>query len=216
MKSIVNAFVLFLLALIACSQYIPTRQFYLLDYPIRNDSIRQAIDSLGQLPICNSNVLIGSFDMPRIYDRNNITVRYTIHELNYFRYHLWALRPGDNIRDLVYRHLAAYRLFRELSSEYTGQPYDMQIKANILCMERYEHKSAEVEHFAAHLEMELELVHNDSLTPIVYHYFDRSEKIYQSELYAYVAKTSEILRQEIDQFITKIIQRYHPTDSLHE
>ena len=58
-------------------------------------------------------VEIQNFEMNRIYDRNSIVIRESLHKLSYDKKNEWALRPDKGIPELLVEHINSLNLFKE-------------------------------------------------------------------------------------------------------
>ncbi|MBP7462642.1 MAG: membrane integrity-associated transporter subunit PqiC [Candidatus Delongbacteria bacterium] len=197
-----------LILLLRCGQTIPERHYYLLDYPILPGTVHHIKSDerfAHRLPFI---VQMGMLTIPKIFDRSNITVRYTTTQLNYYRYHLWALRPDENIRDLIYRHILAADIFEEFRQDYTRLHPELEIRGDIISLERYEYRDEKVSSFSAHLEMRIMLVNLKTGQIRSEHYFNRNETLYQAEMNRFVLTLSQIIKEETDAFIKKILDTH--------
>ena len=139
--------------------------------------------------------------IPRTFDRVSIVVRYTAHRLDYYRYNLWAIRPQITISDLIADHISRFGIFKECQREFLEERPDYEIIGNIEAIEKFDHE----QYTAAHLALKLYLRTYDGYENLLSHEFDRVEEmpVFQMELFA--QKLSDILEEEVNQFIRKMI-----------
>lgn len=193
--------------LCSCTTKTIRPRYYILDYrPILRDS---TLAVSQPLPF---KVQVQTMKIPRPYDRLSIVVRYSTHQLDYYRYSLWAIRPQITISDLISNHIAEYNVFLKCQREFLDERPDFEIAGVINAIEKFENP----EYTAAHFAMKIYLRSFEGYEELLIHQFDREEQmpVFQMELFA--KKISDILQEEIDIFIGKMIQyfnRNRKTDS---
>lgn len=190
---------LIIICMLACTAKSIRPKYYILDYrPISNDA-RLTIDK--PFPY---KLQVQTMKIPRTFDRVNIVVRYSAHQLDYYRYSLWAIRPQITISDLIANHIAEYGIFEQCQREFLDEPPDLEITGEIMAIEQF----ASEQYTAAHLAMKLYLRSYESYDILLKHEFDVEEEmpVFKMELFA---KTlSDLLSSELDQFILKMIHYF--------
>lgn len=190
-------FVIFLA--LNCSQSTIQRKYYLLDYPGVPKDSSLVVDY--SFPF---KVMVQTMKIPRTYDRTNIVVRYSAHQIDYYRYSLWAIKPQVIISDLIAQQLQSYKLFLKCKREFLDENPDFEVVGYIQAIERFHNEAFS----AAHLAMTLYLRRSDDFSIVVRHKFDREEELFSTEMTYFSKKLSDILREEIDKFVIKIINSY--------
>lgn len=202
--------------LINCAPKIVQRKYFLLEYP----SILKDSSLVLQEPFAYK-VQIQNMKLPRTYDRTSIVVRYSTHQIDYYRYSLWAIRPQILVSDLVAKHFRAYHLFEMSEREFLDEKPDFEVIGYINAIEKFENDLYK----AAHLSMALYLRRSSDFDLIVKHEFDRTEELPTFDMSLFAKKLSDILREECDIFIGKIINYFESqklqeetpqTDSFHK
>ena len=171
-------------------------QYYILDYrPVLRDS------TLTVDPPFPYKVQVNTMKIPRTFDRVSVVVRYSAHRLDYYRYNLWAIRPQITISDLIANHISEYGIFSKCQREFLEERPDYVITGTILAIEKFDNES----YTAAHLAMKLYLRSYEGYDNLLVHEFDREAEmpVFRMELFA--KKLSDILREEVDNFIRKMI-----------
>ncbi len=186
-----------LLAFIICSCATKSinPKYYILDYqPVLRDSTLMVEKPFPY------KIQVQTMKIPRTFDRVNIVVRYSAHRLDYYRYNLWAIRPQIIISDLIADHIARFGIFKNCQREFLEERPDYEIIGNIEAIEKFDHE----QYTAAHLALKLYLRTFDGYENLLLHEFDRTEEmpVFQMELFA--QKLSDILEEEVNQFIRKI------------
>ncbi len=184
-------------------------KYYILDYrPVLRDS-----SFVLEKPF-PYRVQVQTMKIPRTFDRVSIVVRYSAHRLDYYRYNLWAIRPQITISDMIANHINTYGIFEECQREFFDVRPDYEIVGTIEAVEKFDNES----YTAAHLAVKLYLRSYDGYENLLSYEFDREEEmpVFRMELFA--KKLSDILKEETDQFILKIIDYFEPekTDSLSQ
>jgi hypothetical protein len=174
-------------------------KYFILDYrPVLRDT------SLTINPPIPRKVQVQTMKIPRTFDRVNIVVRYSAHRLDYYRYNLWAIRPQTTISDLIAQHISEYGIFKQCQREFLDERPDYEIVGTIEAIEKFDHET----YTAAHFAMTMYLRTYDGYETLMAHEFDREEEmpVFRMELFA--KKISDILEEEVDNFIRKIIQHF--------
>jgi hypothetical protein len=131
--------------------------------------------------------------------------------LDYFRYNLWAIRPQITISDLIAKHISDYGIFQQCQREFLEERPDYEITGTIEAIEKFDNE----QYIATHLAMKLYLRSYEGYEILVQHQFDREEEmsVFRMELFA--KKLSDILREETDSFIRKIIVYFNEHEQLN-
>lgn len=196
---------LFALVLFSCATKRIQPKYYILDYrPVLRDSTMTVPRPFPY------KVQVQTMKIPRTFDRVNIVVRYSAHRLDYYRYNLWAIRPQITISDLIAEHISRYGIFKQCQREFLDERPDYEIIGTIEAIEKFDNEA----YTAAHFAMKLYLRTFDGYENILTHEFDREEEmpVFQMELFA--KKLSDILQEEIDKFIKKIIDYFNEQKTL--
>ncbi len=202
--------VLFLLAAIltGCTRQILVTTYYLLDYrPVTANP-----ELLLKKPIPH-RVQVLNFRIPRSFDSLRIIGRFSSHQINYYHYSLWAVRPQQAAADLLMQHINAYNLFQECAREFLNAAPDFEITGEIQQIEKFESEA----YIAAHLKMSFELYDRKSNERVVMHEFDREVPLPDNNMTIFAKALSDILNQEAEIFLVKVAQHFNPpvpTDSL--
>jgi len=196
MRSYLIIMLMFSLIVISCSTKSIQPKYYILDYrPVLRDS---TLTIKKPFPY---KVQVQTMKIPRTFDRVSIVVRYSAHRLDYYRYNLWAIRPQITISDLIADHIARYGIFKQCQREFLDERPDYEIIGYIEAIEKFDNEA----YTAAHLAMKLYLRTFDGYENLLTHEFDREEQmaVFRMELFA--KKLSDILEEEISNFIRKTI-----------
>ncbi len=182
-----------------CSSNSVYRQYFILDYkPVLQDS---SLKLTKPLPF---KVQVQTMKISQTFDRVGIVVRYSTHQLDYYRYQLWAIRPQIVVSDLIARHISNYNTFQSCQREFLDERPDLEIIGTIDAIEKFDNEAYTAAHFAMHLYLR----NYNSYENILVHEFDREEEMPSFRMELFAKKVSDILREEVDVFIGKIIRHY--------
>jgi len=177
--------------------------YYLLEYqPSQKNELLQ-LDS----PI-PSRIQVMNFKIPRSYDSIRIIARFSSHQINYYRYNLWAVRPQVAVADMLVQHINAYHLFKDCQREYLEERPDYEITGEINQIERFDSE----EYSAAHLKMRLDFYEYDSKERVVTHQFDREVPIPTESMTIFAKAVSDIVEQETENFLVKVVEYFYPPE----
>lgn len=202
-KSYIKPFVCFILLLIivffACAQTQVQRKFFLLDYPgVASDSLK---NFQGPFPY---KLQVQTMKLNRAYDRTNIVVRFSAHQIDYYRYNLWAIKPQIIISDLINQQIQANHIFVKCEREFLDENPDYEIVGHIIAIERFHNEAFN----AAHLAMILHLRRSHDFEIILKHQFDRQEELSNPDMTYFAKKLGDILREEVDKFLPQIVDYF--------
>ncbi|MBN1155808.1 membrane integrity-associated transporter subunit PqiC [candidate division KSB1 bacterium] len=187
----------------ACTATSIRPKYYILDYrPILQD------DELKTDQPFPFKVQVQTMKIPRTFDRVNIVVRYSAHQLDYYRYRLWAIRPQITISDLIANHISSCGIFEQCSREFLDEQPDYEITGEILAIEQFENK----EYSAAHLAMKLYLRSYDTYEILLMHEFDEEEEMPGLKMELFAKTLSDMLNEQMDQFILRMIEYFGNND----
>jgi len=191
---------LFLVLIFLCAcMTMPVRHYY---------QVRVEITPAPQTVLPGKAIFVDQVEMDDFYDNYRIVYRISPFQVNYYLYHLWFRKPTQMLREAMLQSLRpanAFGLILERLSE--GEP-DYLLKTRVLFMEEvYSGRDS-----MARLGMELRLVDFHSEKTILFHSFDRREKIAGKRVLHLVEQLSEILSQEMQVFIQMVGERISADD----
>ncbi|MCF8223344.1 MAG: PqiC family protein [Bacteroidales bacterium] len=172
------------------------RKYYTLDPGNTEYAERQ-----DNLPI-QGKAEIGLVSIDPVYEKNQIVNRSNSHEITYYMYHQWAVRPAEAIRGLVYEYLDKNRIFDEVSTRYSRTVPDYIVDINVHNLEVVESK----DEFSAHLRLEMNLVkaENDSL--MLSYSVNRTSPLREKDMNLFASEISSLLVEETGNFASEIRQ----------
>ncbi|RME02069.1 MAG: hypothetical protein D6812_06900, partial [Deltaproteobacteria bacterium] len=103
------------------------KNYYLLQYPI------PPLET--QVPKFPIFLRVKEPRISQTYDRLPIVYRFSLHKLQYYNYHLWAVKPQRMIADLLVQHLRKTGLFARVSATVEEQLPDYTITSELVSIE---------------------------------------------------------------------------------
>jgi len=190
-----------------CTRKVVRTAYYLLDY--HTTALNEKLKLEEPLPF---RVQVMTFKIPRSFDSIRIIARHSTHQINYYRYSLWAVRPQTAVADLLAQHINDYGLFQECQREYLSKRADLEISGEIFQIEIF----SSDKYSAAHLKMIFELYDRTNDKRLIVHQFDRETPIPLDNMTIFAKALSDIVNQEAEVFFEKIVDHFQPpeTDSL--
>ncbi len=195
MKRLMVSSVVFILLWLACGRQEIIRKYYLLEVPMISDTTR-VYQLISEEATCEVAPAIVA---PAFADRR-IAIRIRDHELSYFQNHLWATTPRDAFTHLFQTYLQRTGLFLTVSSKGWKILPRYELATYVHQLEVVQNRKQ----FVAHLQMELFLRDTRQNKVVVYHSFDRYERIPVKDLNLFARAISSILQTELDTFSRKI------------
>jgi len=172
------------------------RKYYTLDLGNTNyPELKNSIPIPGKAEI-------GLMSIDPVFEKNQIVNRSKSHEITYYMYHQWAVRPAEAIRGLVYEFLDENRVFGEVSTRYSRTVPDYIIDINVHNLEVVESK----DEFLAHLRMEMNLVKAENDSVMVSYRVDRSSPLSERDMNLFASEISSLLLEETGKFSSEIRQ----------
>lgn len=154
-------------------------------------------------------VQVLNFKIPRSYDSIRIIARFSSHQINYYRYSLWAVRPQIAVADLVLQQINAYRLFKDCQREFLDERPDFEITGEVTQIERFESQNFT----AAHLKMEFALYNYNNKDIVLTHDFDREVPIPSGNMTIFAKAISDIVAEESENFLVKVVDYFVPSNA---
>ncbi len=182
----------FLISLTACiSQQAVIQKHYTIEYPDYAESIAE--DSKQAIP---GSLEVQQIEMGMVYDKNQIVNRSDSHEITYYKYHQWAVKPSLALMELTMYYLDKSHLFESVSSRYNRAIPDYLFATSIHQMEVLEEKNQ----FSAHVHLEFRILRNADNQVLLHHEAERLEPLEEKDLNLFAGAVSEIYFSELEKF----------------
>lgn len=181
---------------LTCSKKAIIRKYYILE--IDRSLFPDTTQSYKPIPV---HIEVRDFEVGKAFSNTPIVVRTNTHELNYYFYHHWAVKPGIAIADMVFSYLTQQNLFEKHSRGYTIDS-DYCLTGQVYTIERLEDKKK----IYAHLHVKFELMDHALKKSLLQHEFNRKELIKDKKHMNPVAhQLSLILQHELNIFTEKML-----------
>jgi len=151
--------------------------------------------------------MIGGFcevapvEINSMYERTQIVNRSASHEITYYKYHQWAIRPSVSIREMVVAQMEDTDLFEGVSTRYMSRIPDYRLLTKVRKLEVFEDEDEDG--FSALLDIEFRLL-DASGTILLDHGTVSKEELKDKDLNLFAEAVSSIISQELDQFIEMV------------
>jgi len=142
---------------------------------------------------------IGDFDINRIYDRNAIVIRQSLHKMVFDEKQLWAYRPHKSATELLISHVNASGLFAECRNEFMDSYADYYITGRINNIERYQNLLMNF----AYLDFDISFLDKNKKVLITRH-IRRDIKLEGENTAFFVKSLSDVFKEEFSGFINSI------------
>ena len=204
-------FILIVIFLLGCAHPVETR-YYMLDYVPTPSAARL---QLGPWPF---HVRIKDFTISEAYRRDQIVYRQSPHELLFYNFELWAVKPEYLVTDMVFKQMREAHLFRDLQRNFEHDGPDFVLQGEITALEEYDNQSK----WYAHLAFNMTLQDAQSQAVVWTQSWDYRMPVDQQEPVAVVRDLSLLLEKSVNEamgsvdsvFIQRRSQQGHAADSL--
>lgn len=199
MKSFIPISAIFFIILTGCmSEQSVAKKHYVIDWP--ESAALIPVDSLYQI---KGNCEIETVRIPSLYERNQIINRSDSHELTFYQYHQWAVRPSVSILELLTQYMEQKNLFQNISTRYSRIIPDYRLTAEVLNLEVVEKNKKQ---FSAHVHLVLGLVNNENEEQILRHEADRLIPMTEKDLNLFAMVVSNTFINELETFSELLTQ----------
>jgi ABC-type uncharacterized transport system auxiliary subunit len=179
--------------------------YYLIELP---DSVVKSNKKIVS-PV-DANCLIDEIKVHPAYSTMQIPLRTRSHEIRYYNYHEWAVRPNNIFREEILRYFEHSGLFNRVSTRFWQSDPLYTFQTAIYQLEVME-KDGD---FYAHLNVVFRLLDNRTGTVVAAHSADVLQRVEKKDLNLVAGAMSQILAQELETVTVKIRQSLQktPTD----
>jgi len=139
---------------------------------------------------------IDQVEISPLYEKTQIVNRSDSHEVTYYKYHQWAIRPSVAVMEVIRTYLEGAGLFEDVSARYSRDIPDYRFSTTIRQLEVLESKNQ----FQAHLHLVFRIISNADGSILAEHRADRTESLAKKELNLFASAISEMLVSELRAF----------------
>lgn len=169
----------------------PVNRYYLLDY------IPTPLRAKQNKPPLPYTLRIKDMDVAEAYRRPEIVYRQSAHEMRFYNYHQWAVKPEHLISDMVFKHLRASNLFKSVTQTVLDYKPDFTLTGQIIALEEYDNR----EKWYAHLSITFQLEDNAARKQTWQKNYDVRKVVAQQEPVFVVRALSFLLEHTMDKVI---------------
>lgn len=198
MSKILINIMLSALVLFGCSGGKQTvTRYYLLDYPEAHQSDQTGKDFAGLIPF---TCKVMPVDMHPAFATHQIAIREDAHQINYFSFNEWAVRPAQSFEKLLITFIEDNELCHSIIGSQSLLESDYTIKTYVSRIDVTQERKA----FEANLSVEFRLLDNESNRPITIYHADRNKPLQNNSLNEFASAISEMFVEELYSFASQI------------
>ncbi len=172
----------------------PTR-YYIIDYPAEVQ-----VDIEGPAPIQNS-CLVNAVEIYPAYSTNQIAIRENTHEIRYFAFNQWAVRPEQSLTSIKIEFLKSHNIFQSLQTTALFAQADFTLETKVYHLEIVEENNK----YLARLNLEYILKDNQTGQVMIDHRADRKSMLDERNLNLFAATISKMFIEELGIFSNSIL-----------
>jgi ABC-type uncharacterized transport system auxiliary subunit len=188
------------LFLFACSRgAVLTKNYYILEYLKQKDQ-----PELIQKSPINLSIFVMDARVANTYNRNQIVIRHSGPRITYSYYDIWGAKLSKIIPDLLQTKLKNYNIFRQIRREMMTIKPDMEIITHVNNVEMI--RSENLNQARLNIEFALKKSGVDEFSTI--HSVNVEKKLVDESIDTFVQILNEMLLEEMDNFIIKILATY--------
>lgn len=180
------------------SQKKPTDKYYVIE---KNDSLETFTSA--QQPWLDGYCEIVPVQVYPAYATQQIAKKNKTHEITYYRYHHWAVRPEEALNLLIEDHLNRTSLFKRVSRRYWRINPAYKLETTVYKLEIQQQQ----ETYQGHIAFRFDLFHIPSGDLLVSHEADRTEDLTRRDINLFAQTVGNILHQELNEFAKKTTQQ---------
>ena len=189
-------FILLLISLGSCVKKVSqTQRFYLIDIPVLKDSVNYPIS-----PVTDEICQVEEVDVFGVYATNQIAFRQETHEIIYYAFHNWAVKPGEMLTLMINKHLQNASIFGAVSNRFWREVPDYQLQTTVYHLEMVQEKKQ----LSAHLDLEFNLIDNQTNEIVLTHKADRTRQLEANSMNLFASAISDLFYTELRAFTEKM------------
>jgi ABC-type uncharacterized transport system auxiliary subunit len=172
-----------------------TKRYYVIS--MQND---QADLDNNAIETIQGSCEIEQVEISPVFESNKIVNRSDSHEISYYKYHQWAVRPAVTIVEFIKNYLDNNDIFQSISTRYSRSIPDYRFATLIDQLEVIESGNT----FSAHISIEFRIIENSTNQVLLKHEADRTEILPSKDLNLFARTVSSILLSELKAFTIMI------------
>lgn len=171
-----------------------TMKYYVIDLPIVESE-----KELNKSALTDGYCEVRQTKVSKAFESNKIAYRSRSHELSYYNYHEWAIRPADAFTELMVNHFNNERLFKGVSERFWQVKPDYLLESDLFALEVVENNGM----LEAHIAFEVRLLENNTFDILVAHRFNETIMLESKDLNEMAKKISQLLEKELGVLVDK-------------
>ncbi len=171
-------------------------RYYILDYPA---SLQINIDDVSE-PIPKS-CLVNNVEIYPAYSTNQIALRENTHEIRYFAFNQWAVRPEQSLTAIIANFLNDQNIFSSVSTTIIHLETDYILETTVHHLQLIE----EDNDYHAHLNLIFRLTDGQTGQELLDHKADRKELLAEKNLNLFASTISGMFIEELEIFTNSIL-----------
>ncbi len=169
-----------------------TVRYYTLEYPQDAD-----IELLANTAPVERSLLVNTVEIYPAFATNQIAIREDTHEIRYFSFNQWAVRPEQSLTALLTDFLKRSNIFESVYSPLAYIEPDLVLETTIYNLEIIE----EGRNFNSRLSLEYRLINSRDGQVLHSHRADRKEALEDNNLNLFAASITSIFIGELGNFM---------------
>jgi ABC-type uncharacterized transport system auxiliary subunit len=174
---------------------VPVR-YYILDYPAEVQ-----VDIAGGTAPIQKSCLVNTVQVYPAYSTSQIAIRENTHEIRYFAFNQWAVRPEQSFTSMMVEFLKNHNIFQSIQTTALFAQADYTIETIVYHLELIE----EDNEYHAHLNLAYRLKDSQTEQVIIDHRADRKYLLDEKNLNLFAATISKIFIEELGIFSNSIL-----------
>lgn len=182
----------------------PAIRYYVLEYPGK-----EALSGFDAATIKGS-CLVRPVEVSPAYSTNQIAIRENTHEIRYFAFNMWAVRPEPGLTGIMFRFLDDHRIFENLRSPGLIDETDYTLETMVYNLE----VETDRRDYRARLNMVFRLIDNKQNRTVKEHMVNRSMPVEERDLNLFAAAVSTIFVEELAAFTEAAGEKLHQSGKI--
>jgi ABC-type uncharacterized transport system auxiliary subunit len=196
MKARLYFIIPFFMVLTGCmSEKTIVMKYYVITMPAGQPS-----GNLSSTWAINATCKINETETNPVLETNQIINRSNSHEITYYKYNQWAIRPSIAVKEMVQHRLIASGIFQKVYTRQSRSIPDYRFVITLNRLEVIENSDL----FSAHLNLAFTIIHNADDQVILGHQADRTNQLNTKDLNLFAEAISQMIYEELNVFIHKI------------
>ncbi len=171
-------------------------RYYIIDYPA---GVQLNIDDIAG-PVQKS-CLINVVEIYPAYSTNQIAIRENTHEIRYFAFNQWAVRPEESFAKIIVNLINDHNIFESVQTNAFYPEPDYILETTIYHLELVEEDN---DHHAR-LNLTYRLTDGQTGQEILNHHADRKHLLEEKNLNLFASTISEMFIEELGVFTNSIL-----------